>query len=380
MITSQQSTWTSESGWTALPDSQSAAQAALVLVFGAREPLEEGAPLKELERHFPNAEIVGCSTAGEIQGTEAADETIAAAALSFESTRVSSAHVELSDYPSSEAAGAALIARLPKEGLRHVVVFSDGSAVNGSELVVGLRSSTPDGVQVTGGLAGDAQRFERTLVVYGHQALPGQVLAVGFYGESLRVGYGSLGGWDPFGPERLITRSEGNVLFELDGHPALDLYRKYLGPYAKDLPTSSFLFPLGLRGSDGEEGVVRTVLSIDEETDAMLFAGDMPTGHYARLMKANFERLVGGAELAAKSSAVGLNGDAPDFALLISCVGRRIVLKQRVEEELEGVRRVLGGGVPLAGFYSYGEISPFSANTSCRLHNQTMTITTFCEA
>lgn len=334
MIRTLQATWKQADGWVALPDSGTASKADLVFVFGSRDLLEAGPALEQLADRFPNAKIAGCSTAGEIRGTEATDDTIVAAAMRFEKTRVSSAHVQLSDYPNSEAAGAALIERLPTEGLRHVVVLSDGSVVNGSELVVGLRRATPDGVQVTGGLAGDAERFEKTLVVYGNRALPGQVLALGFYGEGLRIGYGSLGGWDPFGPERLITRSEGNVLYELDGHSALDLYRKYLGPYAANLPTSSFLFPLGLRSREGEDGVVRTVLAIDEDKDAMVFAGDMPEGHYARLMKANFDRLIGGAELAARNSTAGMNGQKADFALLISCVGRRIVLKQRVESTL----------------------------------------------
>ena len=380
MIKTTQAHWNPESGWSPAPSAETCSEADLVFVFGSREPLEEGSALEQIVECFPNAQIVGCSTAGEIQGTEATDDTIVATAMSFESSRVRSAHVKLANHPSSTAAGSALIESLPQEGLRHVVVLSDGSVVNGSDLVVGLRQAIPPGVQVTGGLAGDAQRFERTLVVHGNRAVAGQVIAVGLYGDDLRIGYGSLGGWDPFGPERLITRSEGNVLFELDGHSALDLYRKYLGPYAKDLPTSSFLFPLGLRGEDGEEGIVRTVLTIDEEKGAMIFAGDMPQGQYARLMKANFDRLIAGAELAATNSTEGMGGSPATFALLISCVGRRVVLKQRVEEELEGVRRVLGNNVALAGFYSYGEISPFSADTSCRLHNQTMTITTLAEA
>jgi hypothetical protein len=380
VIKTTQATWSDDSGWDEFPASEDGSATGLVFVFGSREALDEGVALAKLADLFPAATIVGCSTAGEIRDTAATDGTIVATAIRFDSTRIKSSCVQLSDHDGSLAAGRALIGGLPELGLRHIVVLSDGSAVNGSELVVGLRQATPAGVQVTGGLAGDAQRFERTLVVHGDRALPGQVVAVGFYGESLRIGYGSLGGWDPFGPERLITRSESNVLYELDGRSALELYRKYLGPYAENLPTSSFLFPLGLRGEEGEEGIVRTVLRIDEEQGSMTFAGDMPQGQYARLMKANFDRLIGGAELAAKNSAEGMNGREASFALLISCVGRRIVLKQRVEEELEGVRRVLGDRTALLGFYSYGEISPFSADTSCRLHNQTMTITTLAEA
>lgn len=379
MIRTHQAIWRDTDGWSKLPRDGGAARADLVLVFGAREHLENGAPLSELASCFSGSIIAGCSTAGEIHGTEATDSTLVATAVSFDDTRVRSTSVTLSDHSNSRLAGEALIQQLPFEGLRHVVVLSDGNVVNGSDLVTGLRRAAPEGIQVTGGLAGDAERFEKTLVIYGDRAVPAQLIAIGFYGSKLRIGYGSLGGWDSFGPERLITRSEGNVLYELDGQSALDLYRKYLGPYAKNLPTSSFLFPLGLRTTEGEEGVVRTVLTIDEDQEAMIFAGDMPEGHYARLMKANFDRLIGGAELAAEHSSTGLAGDSADFALLISCVGRKIVLKQRIEEELDGVRRVLGDGATLAGFYSYGEISPFSAETTCRLHNQTMTITTFAE-
>jgi hypothetical protein len=207
----------------------------------------------------------------------------------------------------------------------------------------------------------------------------GAVIAVGFYGERLRIGYASLGGWDPFGPERRITRSAGNVLYELDGRSALALYKLYLGDHAAKLPASGLLFPLSVRETAGAPGVVRTILAVDEETSTLTFAGDMPQGALAQLMKANFDRLIDGAVGAARTSYEAVGGSSPDLALLISCVGRKMVLKQRVEEEVEGVRDVLGERTVLAGFYSYGEISPFTPDARCELHNQTMTITTFAE-
>jgi hypothetical protein len=120
-------------------------------------------------------------------------------------------------------------------------------------------------------------------------------------------------------------------------------------------------------------------MAIDEENQSMTFAGDMPEGGYARLMKANFDRLIDGAGDAAHATSETLGASKPELALLISCVGRKLVLKQRVEEEVEGVRDVLGEDTVLAGFYSYGEICPHGAFTQCELHNQTMTITTFSE-
>jgi hypothetical protein len=202
---------------------------------------------------------------------------------------------------------------------------------------------------------------------------------VGLYGSRLKVGFGSLGGWDSFGPDRLITKSKANVLYELDGQSALGLYKQYLGEHAKGLPATGLLFPLSIRTQSGETAVVRTILSVDEAEQSMTFAGEIPEGAYARLMKANFDRLIDGATGAARTSEQALGPGSAELALLISCVGRKLVLKQRVEEEVEAVRDVLGEGTTLAGFYSYGEISPFAPGARCELHNQTMTITALSE-
>jgi hypothetical protein len=307
------------------------------------------------------------------------DESLVITAVHFEYTRIAGSQIFIKDVKSSYEAGAQLARSLEKEELVHVIVFSDGLKVNGSELVKGLREHLPKQVVVTGGLAGDGERFEETLVFWDEMSNKETVAVMGLYGKRLKVGYGSMGGWDPFGPERLITRSEGNILHELDGQSALELYKKYLGEYAKGLPATGLLFPLSLRTKDGGKGVVRTILSVNEEDQSMIFAGDVPEGVYARLMKANFDRLIDGAVGAAKTSYQAIGSTSPDLALLISCVGRKLVLRQRTEEEVEGVREILGNRTMMTGFYSYGEISPFTPNAKCELHNQTMTITTLSE-
>ena len=232
---------------------------------------------------------------------------------------------------------------------------------------------------LTGGLAGDADRFESTLVSCNAPAEPGCIAAIGLYGDNVTIGHGSVGGWDPFGPERTITRSEGNVLYELDGKPALDLYKRYLGDEAANLPGSALLFPLMVRAGDSDGvGLVRTILGIDEARKSMTFAGDLPQGHKAQLMRANFERLIDGAGQAARvAGARGLDGRK--LAVLISCVGRKMVLGQRTAEEVEAVASLLGQKVSQLGYYSYGEISPHVRLGSCELHNQTMTITVLAE-
>jgi hypothetical protein len=372
-----QQIWSSDSGWVVSrgdPDSQ----AHLVLLFGERRLLD--AKLWEhARRAWPRAEIVTCSTAGEIAGTRVLDDGIVATTLQFASSRVVTSLITLKEAGTSRAAGEILASRLAQPGLRHVFVLSDGLQVNGSELVHGLTSSLPAGVAVTGGLSGDGTRFEHTLVNLNVPSDEPSVVAIGFYGEGLQIGFGSLGGWDPFGPHRQVTRSDGNVLFEIDGQPALDLYKRYLGDFAAQLPASALLFPLAISRDIGATEVVRTVLGVDEKAKSMTFAGDIPSGWRARLMRANFDRLVDGAVGAARASS--LSGPEPaELALLVSCVGRKLVLKQRIEEELEGVETVLGSVPVFAGFYSYGEISPFTPSARCELHNQTMTITTLREA
>jgi hypothetical protein len=369
--------WTSDDGWNGCLGELRGAQ--LVLTFASARACENAGLFDELARAYPDAEIIGCSTAGEILGTQVTDDALVVAAIELESTGSRCARVAIDDPSESFAAGVNLARSLTAEDLVHVLVFSEGLKVNGSELVKGLAAGLPRCVTVTGGLSGDGHRFANTYVVWKGRPERGSIVAAGLYGTSLRVGYASLGGWDSFGPERLITRSRNNVLYELDGRSALKLYKRYLGEHAADLPASGLLFPLSLRTSRDATPVVRTILAVDEEAQSMTFAGDVPTGAFARLMKANFDRLIDGAAGAAKVSYQALGGQPPHLALLISCVGRKMVLQQRIEEEVEGVRDVMGERTVLAGFYSYGEISPFTPSARCELHNQTMTITTFTE-
>jgi hypothetical protein len=364
----------------AAADSAIRASAQLVLVFGGTAQLSDQGTFLRLRKAFSNAILLGCSTAGEIFDTRVLDDSIVVTAVEFEHTGLRLAQTDISDMAQSGTAGEYLAAALPHEDLTHVLVLSDGLKVNGTALTNGLKAGLPEKVLVTGGLSGDGERFVRTLVCANSMPVEGKIAALGFYGDRLRVGFGSLGGWDPFGPERLITRAEGNVLYELDNQSALELYKKYLGPHAAGLPATGLLFPLALRSGDGTQGLVRTILAVSEADQSMTFAGDMPEGSYARLMKANFERLIDGAIGAARSCHEKLGDSPADLAILISCVGRKLVLKQRIEEEVEGVREVLGEHPVLAGFYSYGEISPHTPSARCELHNQTMTITTFAES
>jgi hypothetical protein len=374
----EQTRWRPGRGWVPAL-SRTLRDAHLVLLFGGTDVLKDPQHVAALRQVYPEAHLLGCATSGEIYDTQVTDDTLVATAVRFESTAIKSAAVAMDADITSFAAGQQLAQQLNANGLVHVFVLANGLSVNGSELVAGLVNHLPPQVAVTGGLSGDGARFSETMVFSGNPPRQHIVAAIGLYGDRLRVGYGSLGGWDAFGPERLITRASGNILYELDGTSALRLYKTYLGEYARDLPSSGLLFPLSLRTPDSSTAIVRAILAVDEEAQSMTFAGDMYEGAYARLMKANFDRLVVGAKGAAMTSYEATGSSSPELAVLISCVGRKLVLKQRTEEEVEGVRNVLGDHTVLTGFYSYGEISPFTPGAKCELHNQTMTITTFAE-
>ena len=352
----------------------------LVLLFGSSSFLDSADPLGELIDDYPDAIVIGCSTAGEILGTQISDETVSAAILRFAHTDIRMASAPVPSAEGSFTAGQEIAQQLNNPSLKGILVLSDGLNVNGSELVRGLNSQVPSSVVVTGGLAGDGDRFRRTWVLQDRRPQSGFVTAVGFYGDRIHVGHGSKGGWDRFGPERRVSKSKGNVLFELDGRPALQLYKEYLGERADGLPATGLLFPLALRASQTDsKSLVRTILAVDEGEQSLTFAGDIPEGAFAQLMKANFDRLVQGASEAASSTKLSADRNSSTLAIAISCVGRRLVLGERTEEETEATLDVLPKGTQQIGFYSYGEISPYTAG-SCDLHNQTMTLTTLSEA
>lgn len=367
------------SGWETLSAQLGENKPQVVFCFGDRISLENKDNFHEIAKQYPNSDIILVSTAGNIVDITVNDHSITTTAIYLERSALFITETNIDHVSSSFTAGQAVAKKMPLNNLKHVMVFADGHYVNGSELIKGISVLLPEGVALTGGLAGDDTRFTKTLVGLNAPPVEGKIVIVGFYGDHLEFGFGSVGGWDCFGIERTITRSEGNVLYELDNKPALELYKEYLREYVKDLPGSALLFPLAIRMDDDATLIVRTILSIDEYKQSMTFAGDMPRGWRAQLMKANFDRLIDGASLAAKQCTEMIESNSPDLAILISCVGRRIVLDQKVEDEIEEVREVLGTKPVFTGFYSYGEICPIDKNTECDLHNQTMTITTIRE-
>lgn len=353
-------------------------KAQLVIGYGARNLIEDHRFFFQLKEKFPHAEIALSSSSGEISCNEVYDNTVTITIISFSTSYIKTSRINIEGFPSSYEAGRTLMEKLPKENLKWVFVLSDGSRVNGSQLVQGLNAGRPDHVLISGGLAGDGDKFEKTAVGLNQVPESNQIVAIGFYGENLELSHASYGGWESFGLERTVTRSHHNILYEIDHKNALDLYKKYLGKYAEELPGSALLFPLSLQSDNTSSPVVRTTLSINEKDNMMVFAGDLPEGSKVRFMKANMDRLIDAANDAA-NECLEIIHNRPKMGIIVSCVGRKLVLGDRTAEEVEMVRDVFGSDTIITGFYSYGEISPLKPFDDCALHNQTITITTVNE-
>ncbi|HHF7344474.1 TPA: FIST signal transduction protein [Legionella feeleii] len=359
----------------------------LILVFASPAFRTNTKPIQELAQAYRKSKIIGCSTAGEIFGPDIFDNSIAVAVAQFESTTLQLAKAEVKNSEESLEAGAQLAKSLHQnQNPKGIFVLSDGLNVNGSELIKGLNRNSAKEVTITGGLAGDGADFKNTWIIYDGKIIDHCIGAVGLYGDQIHVGHGSRGGWDIFGPERMITRSKGNILYELDNQPALKLYKTYLGDRASELPAAGLLYPLAIRNPSNPDSqhIVRTILGIDETSQSLTFAGDLPQGYYAQLMRANFDRLIESADEAgeAANNILFKNNrlnQQPVLAIDISCVGRRLLLGGRAEEETETTFQSIPSGSLQIGFYSYGELSPLTVG-NCELHNQTMTITTLLES
>ena len=351
----------------------------LILVFGEINLMSEFDFSTKVMKRYPDTEIIGCSTSGEITKKGVSDRTIVFTAIQFSQTKARVEEVPIHKMEESFSAGALLGQKLFSEDLSSVLIYSKGVDVNGSAILDGLRDSLGQGITITGGLAGDNGNFRDTKVLSRNGLQSDAICAVGLYGSGIKVDAGVYGGWSAFGPLRKVTRSAGNILYELDGQPALDLYKTYLGEYSRDLPSSGLLFPFEMLSDEAQSiGLIRTILGIDPEKGSLILAGNIEEKGYLRLMHASTDHLIDGAEKAV-IQIKPMDTEKNALAILVSCVGRKLVMGDQIDDEVLVVAEKLGKNCSITGFYSYGEIAPLSNELNCKLHNQTMTITRLYE-
>lgn len=361
-----------------LPSSSPLPNANLVLVFGSVKRFSDPKLQGFLKDRYPTAQIIGCTTSGEIDTNGVYDESLQITAILWEKTMQRVVHVKMSGMQNSFETAVGIAKQLKADSLRMALVLSDGLNVNGSELLQGFQSILGD-TPIVGGMAGDSAAFVKTLQLFNDTISDNLVIAVGLYGNNLITASGALGGWKPYGPPRKITRSEKNVVYEMDGKPALPLYRMYIGEhYAKGLPGTGLKFPFAII-EEGKRDVekVRTLLAIDQANNSLTFAGNVAEGETVRFCQTTHDRLVEGAGGAAHLVTGNLDAtktNQPGLALCVSCVGRKLVMADLIADEIKAVRQILGPQTSLSGFYSYGEFCPRPNTTDSVLHNQTMTI------
>ncbi|MCU1361210.1 MAG: uncharacterized protein JWN99_2499 [Ilumatobacteraceae bacterium] len=344
----------------------------LAIAFGDSAIIDHpDRPMTQLAAAWSGRPLIGCSTGGQVLGDTVLDHALVVTVVQFESTEVRFAHADLARSGSARRAGRELATALAEPGLAAIFVLVDGLSVNGTALTEGICDVLPD-VPVSGGLAADGDRFAHTWTVVDGELVEGHVSAVGFIGDDVEIGFGSMGGWEPFGPDRLVTRSFGNVVYELDGRPASDLYLQYLGDLADRLPSSGWLLPLAVKDLDGRV-VVRSVRAVHVGEGSITFIGDIAQGATVQLMRGSVDGLVHGAHLAAKRATTGHEC----LAIAISSMGRRAVLGERSEEELDAVLAALPDDVVLVGFHGFGELAHVDGTND--VYDQTMTITTLGE-
>lgn len=350
----------------------------LVLIFGSMKRFSDSNLTKQLRERYPIAQIVGCTTSGEISAQGVFDDSLQITAIMWEKSQQKVLSTKMNDMQNSFDVAASLARQLKDDNLRTILLFSDGLHVNGSELLDGFQSVLGD-TPIVGGMAGDNAAFVKTLQMVNETISDNLIIAVGIYSNNLVTANGALGGWKPYGPPRKITKSVKNVVYEMDNKPALSLYKLYIGDaYAKGLPGSGLKFPLAII-ENGKRDVekIRTLLAVDNTTGSLTFAGNVEEGETVRLCQTSHDRLVEGASGAAKmitGNLAAMTTSQTGLALCVSCVGRKLVMAENISDEIIAVQNILGVQTAITGFYSYGEFAPRPNTTDNVLHNQTMTI------
>ena len=220
----------------------------ICLLFGTRENFEEeDLYYKALKERFPDSDIIAASTAGNIISDQLLDDVIIATCIELEKTEVKSKLFEFNNKAGKEL-GLDIGNYFKADDLSYMLVLS-AVGINAGKLLDGINEVIQGSAGISGGVAGDNTKFEKTYVGLNENIGEKKIVVIGFYGNNLVTKHGSQGGWDVFGPKRKVTKCEGNVLYELDNRPVLDLYKEYLGPKAAELPASALYYPFTIIGT-----------------------------------------------------------------------------------------------------------------------------------
>jgi methyl-accepting chemotaxis protein len=360
------------------------ASPALVMVFASpKHPLSEVS--QKLTDAFGSARVLGASTAGEFNETGDQKEAISAVAVAGDF--VVHAGMATGLKASAEAAVSQATAEIPPsvDGFEHrtAIVLLDPLAGNGEEAVLMTSATLGEGVRLAGGAAGDDLKMTETHVSLGKQAASDAIVCA-VISSKKPLGIGVAHGHAPLSDGVRITKAEGNVVYEVDGRPAWDVWAEHTREAAKaagidpdtirDEDIGGFLLRYEAGLAAGETYKIRAPLSRGED-GSLSFACGIPEGATVRITESEPERQIESARQAARNALAQVGGDKPAGAVVFDCICRNLILGDTFKDAVVGISEELGG-VPLAGFETYGEIALGGGDLS-GFHNTTTVLLTF---
>lgn len=365
-----------EKGWIVSP---TLLQADLVICFINDHWIDSLDAYNICRQHYVRAEnILIVGSGGQIVDEHLIDDELCMVAIQWEHSTSKGFITDCTSFEQTRKVASAAAQAIMSETLRHVLVFADAQHINGTELLKGLYDVLPAHIGVSGGLASDGKTIKQSRVGLNHNPQNHKIAVIGLYGDRLQIHCSAQSGWLPFGPIRTVTKAQENKLFEADGLPVFDIYKQYINANdAQDLTTHSLYHPLAVLNKDGSDFAIRAIVALDAEEKSLTLTCDIPQGSIFQLTHCHYKGVIAGAEEAAEQIRQHANLDHA-FVLMVDCIARRLLLGMKTEDELEVVKEVLPN-TPCIGFYSHGEIAWHRNNNSCKLHNQTMTMTSISE-
>jgi len=360
--------------------------AGVLLVFGSTR-FDHRRLLEGVTSVAGDTPLVGGTTAGEISSAEFSTRSVVVMALSSDTLSFTTGIGK--DMSRDEAAcGVALVEDIRRQtsldDALSLLVLPNGMGGDGVKVIEGLHSALGPNIEIVGGYLGDDERFESTFQYHDGKVYKDAIPGLLFSGQGFRTGVGVRSGFASIGNRFYCTQAKGNVVGQFDEERALDVYKEFLGEeLSKKLPGVCLEYPFGLidekvsiRGKEYFQ--LRCGLSVDHERGTISLAASIPEGSPITLTTASRGDIINGARLAAEQAQESLAGAKPQAVLMFSCVGRKLVLGRRTQEEVSAVRSVLGEDVPLLGFYTYGEIGPIDKMqgelAATRFHNETVVV------
>lgn len=322
--------------------------------------------------------LAGCSTAGEIGPHGAGDAGVVVLALGGEGFAVATAAATGSAgrLRAAGAEAAACAAALPDRPHTALLLLTDGLAGDQQEIIRGAYDAVGSAVPLVGGGAGDDLAMAATSQLHGTDVLQDAVVGVAVASDA-PLGIGVHHGWRRVGEPVIVTSSSGVTVETLDDRPALDVYLERLGapPDVRTDPAAFTRFglthPLGLARRRGEDHV-RSVLRADFERRTFGGAAEVPQGAIAWFMEGDEDTVLDATDAACAQALAALDGSPPLGLITFDCVARRSVVGDAGLAREAGRLAAAAPGVPVAGFYTYGEIARTRGISG--VHNQTLVV------